>query len=116
MKLVTLLLLTLISTIYSCIDKAEKKVSNGDNQTTPNISEIHPNDLFQKNCAMCHGYNKDMTAPAITSYSVDSILNFYDGTSRNDSVWEQHKKIQLTRKDWERIAIQMQPGDFLPKK
>jgi hypothetical protein len=97
------------------MDSGENKVANGDKPPTSNISEIHPNDLFQQNCAMCHGYNNDMTAPSITSYSVDSVLKFFDGRSRKDSVWEQHNKIQLTRKDWERIAIQMQPGDFFPK-
>lgn len=111
MKWINLLLLVSTLSLYSCKDNAKKTRTTRDNQITSNDSAIHPNQLFQDNCAMCHGYNNDLTAPAIVSYSVDSILNYYDGKSRRDSVWQQHKNIQLTRNDWERIAIQMQPGD-----
>jgi hypothetical protein len=89
---------------------------NGNDQKQAIASEIHPNDLFFNNCAMCHPYNqRGATAPPIVSYSVDSVLNYYDGKSTKDSVWQMHKKIQLIRKEWERIAIQMQPGDVFPK-
>jgi len=64
---------------------------------------------------MCHGYSKGFTAPAMSRYSVDSVLNYYDGKLKRDSVWREHKKIQLTRNEWEGIANQMQPGDVSPK-
>ena len=115
MKLVTLLLLTFISTLYSCKEGSENTGTNGEDEIDISASEIHPNVLFENNCAMCHGYNENRMAPAITRYSIDSVLNFYDGKSRTDSVWELHKKIQLSRDDWEKIAVQMQPGDIFPK-
>ena len=111
MKWILLLFFVSTSLIYSCIDNASKTVPNQDGQKPPNTSDVHPNDLFKKNCAMCHGYNYDMTAPAIVSYSVDSVLKYYDGKSTKNTVWQKHMKIQLTRKDWERIAMHMQPGD-----
>ena len=99
-------LLSLVSTVLiSCVNNSEKKATAQNDQKPTNPSAIHPNILFQKNCAMCHGYNKDMTAPAIVSYSIDSILKYYDGKSTKDSVWQQHRKIQLTRNEWERIAL-----------
>jgi hypothetical protein len=116
MKWIVILFLDFASTIFSCVNNREKGVTNAHSQDSSSISETHPNDLFKNNCSMCHGYNKDMTAPAIVSYTVDSILKFYDGKSRKDSLWLNHKKIQLTRNDWEKIAIHMQPGDFFPKK
>jgi len=115
MKWILLLFLVSTSLIYSCMDNTEKTVPGQDDQKPTNTSEVHPNDLFKKNCAMCHGYNHDMTAPAIVSYSVDSVLKYYDGKSKKDSVWQQHRKIQLTRNEWERIAIHIQPGDVFSK-
>jgi hypothetical protein len=115
MKFITSLLLIIISSIYACNDNSERKVTNVESETSSNTFEMHPNELFKRNCAMCHGYNKNIIAPAITSYSVDSILNFYDGKLRKDSLWDVHKNIQLARKDWEKIARQIQPGDFFPK-
>jgi hypothetical protein len=104
------------SIISSCADGNKQNSKSMAREDSSAIGETHPNDLFKNNCSMCHAYNKELpTAPAIISYSVDSILNFYDGKSRRDSIWQQHKKIQLTRNEWKRIAIQVQPGDVFKK-
>ena len=108
-------LFLLASIISSCADGNKQKPKSTAREDSSAIGETHPNDLFKNNCSMCHAYNKELTAPAMTSYTVDSILNFYDGKSRRDSIWQEHKKIQLSRNEWKRKAIQMHPGDVLTK-
>ena len=111
MKSVTILFLSFTLIVFSCANNQEENQAGTGEQNSFESAKTHPNDLFKNNCSMCHGYNADLVAPAIKNYSVDSILNFFDGKSRRDSIWEQHKKIQLARNDWERIAIQIQPGE-----
>jgi len=115
MKLVNLILLASFLSVYSCRHTGKKTVATRDNQIPSHDPASHPNQLFQNNCAMCHGYSKGFTAPAMSRYSVDSVLNYYDGKLKRDSVWREHKKIELTGNEWERTVNQMQPGDRSPK-
>ena len=113
MKLIVQVFVSLSIIFISCVDtsKNENRTAQNPKNLQDSVS-VHPNELFQQNCAMCHGYNQAMTAPAMNSYSVDSSLNFYDGKTRKDSLWLQHRKILITRAEWKRVAIQMQPGDY----
>lgn len=113
MKLIVHLFVSLSIIFISCVDTSKNENRTAMNPTNSKDSiSVHPNELFQQNCARCHGYNQAMTAPPLTSYGVDSILNFYDGKTRKDSLWLQHRKILITRAEWKRVAIQMQPGDY----
>lgn len=98
--------------LYSCGNNTEPNTVVQKDTIVGLISEIDPQELFDNNCAMCHGVTKYMTAPAIISYSVDSVMNYYDGNSTTDSIWKEHKQIELTREEWRRIAIHYQPGCY----
>jgi hypothetical protein len=114
MKLIAQVFVSLSIIFISCVDPPKNENQTAKNPATLKSSiSMHPNELFHQNCAMCHGYNQAMTAPAMNRYSVDSILNFYDGKTGRDSLWLRHRKILITRAEWKRIAIQMQPGDYL---
>jgi hypothetical protein len=112
MSSIKILLFVSVVCLNSCGNNTEPDTPLQKDTIAGMIPEIDPQALFENNCAMCHGLSKYMTAPAIISYSIDSIMNYYDGKSATDSIWTEHKQIELTREEWRRIAIQYQPGCY----
>lgn len=106
MKTTLATILLSIFFLQFCTNKQTKKKES-------EVSEIYHKDyytLYKENCTMCHELNTNTIGPAVNRFSVESILRYYDGVINQDSMWKRHRKIEITRKDWEGIANQVQPG------